>query len=87
MAWTAPTAIFFAAIALALTVMTIGELRSPTVPRRGFLPIVTTRGDRLFIALLASAFVHAGWLAATDAPVVVASGLSAVLAAAVLARG
>jgi predicted small integral membrane protein len=32
-------------------------------PRRGILGLDTTRGDRLFISLLGSAFIHLGWLA------------------------
>jgi predicted small integral membrane protein len=49
--------------------MTLWEIKSPTLLRRGFLPIATTRGDRLFIGLLAAAYVNlafvgiSGWLA------------------------
>jgi predicted small integral membrane protein len=68
MAWTWPTATFFATIALMLMVMTGLELVWPTVERRGALPIRTTRGDRLFIGLLGSAYIHLGWLATVDAP-------------------
>ena len=63
MAWTLPTAIFFATIALILVAMTLWELAQPTVERRGFLPLVTTRGDRLFIGLLGSAYIHLAWIA------------------------
>lgn len=64
MAWTWPTAVFFAVIALMLVGMTIWELASPGgSPRRGVLGLDTTRGDRLFISLLGSAFIHLGWLA------------------------
>jgi predicted small integral membrane protein len=63
MAWTPPTALFFTAVALMLAVMTVWELRAPSVARRGFLPIPTTRGDRLFIGLLVAAFVNLGWVA------------------------
>jgi predicted small integral membrane protein len=73
MAWTWPTALFFAAIATALVVMTVLELVRPTIPRRGLLPLVTSRGDRFFITLLASAFIHAGWLGITELPVYLAS--------------
>ena len=38
--------------------MTVWELKSPTSLRRGFLPLETTRGDRLFIGLLAAAYVN-----------------------------
>ena len=66
MAWTAPTAAFFAALAALLVGMTIWEIASPTRRRRGWLPIATTRGDRLFVGLLASAFLHLAWLGWTD---------------------
>ena len=62
MAWTLPTAIFFIIIALILCAMTVWEIVSPAVERRGFLPIATTRGDRLFISLLGSAFIFIAWL-------------------------
>lgn len=71
MAWTLPTALFFVAVAVALVIMSVWEIRSPTMPRRGLLPFVTTRGDRFFIALLGSAFLHAAWLAVSDGPVLV----------------
>ena len=66
MAWTLPTAIFFIVIGSMLAVMTTWEILSPTVPRRGLLPLLTSRGDRLFIGLLASAFMTLGWIALTD---------------------
>ena len=46
MAWTLPVAVFFASIVLMLGGMTVWELKSPTVMRKGFLPMETTRGDR-----------------------------------------
>lgn len=58
MVWTTPTAVFFAAIAAMLAGMTAWEVISPTVERKGFLPISTTRGDRLFIGLLSAAYIH-----------------------------
>lgn len=67
MAWTLPVAIFFSTIALMLVGMTIWQVVSPSIERRGFLPISTTRGDRLFIGLLGSAYIHLAWIAATDA--------------------
>jgi predicted small integral membrane protein len=76
MAWTVPTALFFAAVAVALLIMSVWEIRSPAVPRRGFLPMVTTRGDRFFITLLTSAYLHAAWLALSDGSVLVASAIS-----------
>ncbi len=58
MVWTPPTAVFFAVIAAMLAGMTAWEVISPTVERKGFLPISTTRGDRLFIGLLCAAYIH-----------------------------
>ena len=66
MAWTRPVAIFFTAIVLMLIGMTLWELRSPTVERKGFLPIPTTRGDRLFIGLLTAAYMNLAWAGLTD---------------------
>jgi predicted small integral membrane protein len=58
MAWTVPVAVFFLSIVLMLVGMTVWEIRSPTRLRKGFLPIATTRGDRLFIGLLSAAYVN-----------------------------
>lgn len=58
MVWTTPVAVFFSCVALMLVGMTALELRVPTVLRKGFLPIATTRGDRLFIGLLLAAYVN-----------------------------
>ena len=58
MAWTTPVAVFFICIVLMLAGMTVWEIRSPTTLRKGFLPIATTRGDRLFIGLLSAAYVN-----------------------------
>lgn len=65
MAWTGPTALFFMFIASCLIVMTVWEIMVPGGdPRHGVLGLDTTRGDRLFISLLGSAFIHLAWLAA-----------------------
>ncbi|PTQ73645.1 DUF2160 domain-containing protein [Pseudomonas sp. GV071] len=87
MAWTTPTAAFFGVIALLLAGMTVWELRSPCVERRGFLPIATTRGDRLFIGLLGSAYLHLLVIGATEWSIWVASALSLVWLLAVMRWG
>ena len=66
MAWTLPVAMFFTAIALMLVGMTLWEIKSPTVLRKGFLPIATTRGDRLFIGLLAAAYLNLLFVAVSE---------------------
>jgi predicted small integral membrane protein len=68
MAWTLPTGLFFVAIALTLCVYTLWGVRSPSLPRRGFLPMSTTRGDRLFLGLLASAYINLAWAGLDVAP-------------------
>lgn len=62
MAWTLPTAIFFVIIVCTLTTFTILAIKYPETPRIGVLRIETTRGDRLFITLLGSAFINLAWL-------------------------
>ncbi len=62
MAWTLPTAIFFGVIASLLITFTVLAIKFPETPRRGILRIETTRGDRLFITLLGSAFINLAWL-------------------------
>ena len=63
MAWTMPTALFFATIASLILAMCVWEYFSPGGnPRDGVLGITTTRGDRLFISLLGSAFICLAWL-------------------------
>lgn len=62
MAWTWPTAAFFGVIAALLIVFTALAIRYPETPRTGVLRIETTRGDRLFITLLGSAFLNLAWL-------------------------
>jgi predicted small integral membrane protein len=92
MVWTTPVAVFFTCIVLMLVVMTIWEIKRPTVPRRGFLPLTTTRGDRLFIGLLVAAYINLafvgmsktlmGWFSLASEPSV---WISFVLSMAVLA--
>jgi predicted small integral membrane protein len=62
MVWTTPVAVFFTCIGLMLVGMTVWELKSPTIERKGFLPIATTRGDRLFISLLSAAYVNLAFI-------------------------
>ncbi len=69
MAWTWPTAAFFVFILLCFVAMTVWEYFSPGGdPRRGVLGLTTTRGDRLFISLLGSAFVFLAWLGLVGLP-------------------
>jgi predicted small integral membrane protein len=63
MAWSFPGAMFFLTIALFLSLMAVWEYAAPGGnPRVGILRFETTRGDRLFVSLLGSAFIHLAWL-------------------------
>ena len=66
MVWTTPVAVFFSVIALLLIFMTIWEIKSPTSLRKGWLPIATTRGDRLFIGLLCAAYLNLAWVGLSE---------------------
>ncbi len=80
MVWTTPVAIFFTCVVVMLAIMTVLEIKRPTVARKGFLPMTTTRGDRLFIGLLGAAYINlmfvgvagvlADWLALDDEPTI-----------------
>ncbi|MGC9447334.1 DUF2160 domain-containing protein [Cereibacter johrii] len=83
MAWSFPVALFFWAIGSLLVLMTVLAVARPEVPRVGILRIETTRGDRLFISLLGSAFLCLGWLALMGPPLWGALALCLIYAAAV----
>ena len=69
MAWTWPTAALFIFVFASIAVMGLLEWRSPGgAPRHGILGLDTTRGDRLFISLLGSAFIFLGWLGLMGTP-------------------
>ena len=83
MAWTWQTALFFAGIAGLLAIMTVLAIWRPETEQVGILRIPTTRGDRLFISLLGSAFIHLAWLGLVGPDLWPALGLSLLYAAAV----
>jgi predicted small integral membrane protein len=67
MAWTWQTALLFVFLALTLAAMTVLAAYRPEAPRFGVLKVPTTRGDRLFISLLAAAFLHLAWIGTVGA--------------------
>ncbi len=98
MAWTTPVAVFFGCIVLMLAGMTAWEMKSPTVMRKGFLPLKTTRGDRLFIGLLSAAYVNlifigisgklAVWLSLEAEPSIwISFGVSMLVLALIMRKG
>ena len=66
MRWTVPTAIFCGTIILTVIGMAVWQTVAPSLERRGFLPIPTTPGDRLFIGILTSAYIFLAWIGLTQ---------------------
>ncbi|MFT6249964.1 MAG: putative small integral membrane protein [Cognaticolwellia sp.] len=87
MAWTELTATFFSVIGVILVCMTVYEIKVPCIDRKGFLPISTTRGDRLFIGLITSAYIHLAFLAFTELSLTIALVLSVIWLAILLRWG
>lgn len=84
MAWTLPTALFFGTIVALLSLMgLVARLAPRNEPRVGVLGIATQRGDRFFLSLLGSAFIHLAFigLAPDSFPLWVATLASLVYAA------
>ena len=80
-AWTLPTALFFVTMVAFLIGMGVWEYYSPGgAPRFGILRFETTRGDRLFLSLLGSAFIHIAWLGLTNLNLWWATALSLIYA-------
>ncbi len=77
MAWTWPTALVFIGIFSAMGIITVLEIRNPGGDERlGALGLVTTRGDRLFISLLGSAYIFLAWLGLFGTPLWVPLGVA-----------
>ncbi|WP_313196254.1 DUF2160 domain-containing protein [Shinella zoogloeoides] len=81
MAWSFPTAMFFLTIFLLIALMAVWEYARPGgAPRVGILRFETTRGDRLFVSLLGSAFIQLAWLGLVGSSLWWALALSVVYA-------
>ena len=77
MARTGPTAFVFIGIFSAMAILIMLEVRYPGGQElRGILGLTTTRGDRLFISLLGSAYIFLAWLGFVGTPLWWPLGLS-----------
>ena len=75
------TIAFFLYVFGSILAMGVWEYFSPGgSPRRGIFRLETTRGDRLFMTHLGTAFIFLAWLAFMGAPLWGALGLSLVWA-------
>lgn len=78
MAWTRASLGFFVFIFGFIALMALLEWRKPGGnERQGMLGLVTTRGDRLFIGLLGSAYIFLAWIGLIGTPVWVPAILAA----------
>ena len=77
MAWTPATLAVFVGIFSAMAVLTVLEIRRPGGDeRKGILGLTTTRGDRLFITLLGSAYIFLAWLGLVGMPLWIPLGIA-----------
>ena len=78
MAWTRASLAVFVFIFSFIAIMAVLEWRRPGGnERNGILGLTTTRGDRLFIGLLGSAYIILAWVGLVGTPIWVPVGLAA----------
>ena len=77
MAWTWPTAAFFVFIFGSIAAVAVWNRIAPELgERNGVFGLATTRGDRLFISLLGSAYISLAWLGLFGAPLWIPLGIA-----------
>ena len=62
MHWTWQSATGFASLAGLLGALAVLDKRVPSYPRKGFLPMETTRGDRVFLSIVLVLLTVFAWL-------------------------
>lgn len=87
MAWTPGTAVFVLLVVLGLVGLAVLASARPSAPRKGFLPMPTARGDRIYVALLGTGLILVVLLATTSLPVTFGLAAGAAWAAVVLRWG
>jgi len=63
MLWSYYSAAFFGVIACVVVGMNLWNRRSPSISHQGFLPIPTTRGERVFLCCIVAFGIHLLWIA------------------------
>lgn len=63
MEWTPPTFGLFVTIISCLVILTLWDIRSPSVPHKGFLPLAFTRGERFFLSIVTLVGTVILWIA------------------------
>jgi predicted small integral membrane protein len=87
MAWTTGTLVLVVCVFASLIGLAALAVVRPSTPRKGFLPMPTARGDRIYVGLLGTGLILVLLLALTGAPVVLGVALGAVWLAVVVIWG
>lgn len=78
MAWTPQTAVFVTIVFGSLAGLAALAALHPPVPRKGFLPMATSGGDRVYVGLLGTGAILIALIAFTGAPIVAGLAVAAV---------
>ena len=62
MYWTWQSGLAIGGLFAAIAFMGIWDAVTPSIPRKGFFPIQTTRGDRFFIGIISLIAIFLVWL-------------------------
>lgn len=87
MAWTTGTLVLVGLVVMVLGSLAAYAVHHPPQPRKGFLPMETSGGDRFYIGLLGTGLTMILWVAFTDQPLPIGLLIAAVWMAAVLRSG
>ena len=87
MVWTSGTVVFAISVFVGLLAITALAIAFPSAPRKGFLPIRTARGDRIYISLLATGLVMVLWIIMTDRPLLIGLAVAIVVAIPIIRWG
>ena len=87
MAWTPGTAMFVGGVFLGLVALAVLAVVRPSTPRKGFLPMPTARGDRVYVAVLGTGLIMILVLAVTSLALLVGLAIAACWSAVVLRWG
>ena len=81
MVWTSATVVFALAVLAGLIAVTVLAMVVPSTPRKGFLPMPTARGDRIYISLLGTGLVMVLFVVLTDLPLPIGLAIAVLLLA------
>ena len=86
MYWTWASAAVLLVLVSCIAGLSIWTKLAPDSPRRGFLPMETTRGDRFFVGVMTLIGLHLIWMATFGTQAVVVATVASVVAFAIIFR-